>query len=44
MIRSNPGLMILKKGTIVRKFHSNNIPSLQSLESDLGEGPASTVK
>lgn len=44
MIRSNPGLIILKKGTIVRKYHYNNIPTLQNLESELDQGPMSLVK
>ncbi|MFV0507454.1 MAG: BT_3928 family protein [Bacteroidales bacterium] len=33
MIRSNPGLMLLKDGTIIRKWHYNDIPSLTELEN-----------
>lgn len=44
MIRSNPGLIILKKGTIIRKYHYNHIPVLQTLETELDQGPAPTVK
>lgn len=44
MIRSDPGLIILKKGTIVRKYHFNDIPSRKDLESQLDQGPHSTVE
>ena len=32
MIRANPGLIVLKKGTIVAKWHSNDIPSPEEFE------------
>ncbi|MCL3779287.1 DoxX family protein [Prolixibacteraceae bacterium JC049] len=32
MVRSNPGLMLTKKGTIVKKWHFNDFPSINSLE------------
>ena len=32
IVRSNPGLIVLKKGTILRKYHFNNIPKPEELE------------
>ncbi len=32
IIRSNPGLVIIKDGVITTKFHANDIPSYQELE------------
>lgn len=37
IVRSNPGLIILKKGTIIRKFHFNDIPKPEDLQSKLDE-------
>lgn len=34
MIRANPGLIVLKKGTIVAKWHSNDIPSPEEFEKN----------
>jgi len=34
-IRSNPGLLILKKGTILKKYHFNDIPKPEELSSQL---------
>lgn len=31
IIRSNPGLIVLKKGTILKKYHFNNIPKPEDL-------------
>jgi len=33
IIRNNPGIMILKKGTVVKKFHDNPIPSAEEILS-----------
>jgi hypothetical protein len=33
MIRSNPGLMLLKKGTIQGKWHYNDFPQMEDLEN-----------
>lgn len=34
MIRANPGLIVLKKGTIVAKWHNNDIPSPEEFEKN----------
>lgn len=31
MIRSNPGIMVLKKGTVVAKFHKNPLPAASEI-------------
>ncbi|MGQ7869114.1 BT_3928 family protein [Sunxiuqinia sp. sy24] len=35
MIRSNPGLMLIKNGTIMEKWHFNDIPSAEELDMQL---------
>lgn len=35
MIRSDPGLMLLKKGTILYKWHYNDVPSIEEFERQL---------
>lgn len=37
IVRSNPGLIVLKKGTILKKYHFNDIPKPEELESQLAE-------
>ena len=37
MIRSNPGLIILKKGTILKKYHYNDIPKPEELDTELNQ-------
>jgi hypothetical protein len=32
IIRSNPGVMILEKGTVKAKYHDNDFPSINQLE------------
>jgi len=32
MIRSNPGLILLKKGTIIDKWHFNDVPSVEEFQ------------
>lgn len=34
MVRANPGLMLLKGGTVVNKWHYNNLPSYETLASE----------
>lgn len=35
IVRSNPGLIVLKKGTILRKYHFNDIPKPEELEGQI---------
>jgi uncharacterized membrane protein YphA (DoxX/SURF4 family) len=35
IVRSNPGLILLKKGTIVKKYHFNDVPKPDDLDSEL---------
>lgn len=35
IIRSNPGLIVLKKGTIRKKYHFNDVPKPEDLEKQL---------
>jgi hypothetical protein len=35
IIRSNPGVIVLKNGTIVKKYHFNDVPQPEKIESDL---------
>jgi uncharacterized membrane protein YphA (DoxX/SURF4 family) len=35
IVRSNPGLIVLKKGTIKRKYHFNDVPKPEQLDADL---------
>lgn len=35
IVRSNPGLIILKKGTILKKYHFNDIPKPEELDSQI---------
>jgi len=34
-VRSNPGLILLKKGTILKKYHFNDIPKPEELDAQL---------
>lgn len=39
IIRSNPGLVLLKKGTILGKWHHRNTPSIQEINENFIENP-----
>ena len=48
MIRSNPGLMLLRQGTVIRKWSHNSLPKEQQLtqrleDSELGRMPGDSV-
>ncbi|MNL01702.1 hypothetical protein D3C87_1221810 [compost metagenome] len=32
MVRANPGILLLKSGTVVNKWHYNNIPDAKEIE------------
>ena len=33
IIRSNPGIVLLREGTVIRKWHHNDLPSFEELRS-----------
>ena len=37
IVRSNPGMIILKNGTILKKYHFNDFPKPEELDSQLAE-------
>ena len=37
MIRSNPGLMVIKNGTIVAKYHYNDIPTPEEFQKNINK-------
>lgn len=34
IVRANPGLIVLRNGTVMKKYHGNDIPSYESLKSE----------
>lgn len=39
IIRSNPGIVLLKKGTILGKWHHNNTPSIEEIKENFINNP-----
>ncbi len=39
IVRSNPGIILLKNGTILAKWHHRNIPSNEDILKDFIENP-----
>lgn len=35
IVRSNPGLLLIRKGTIIDKWHDGNLPTVKELETEL---------
>lgn len=35
IVRSNPGLLLIRKGTVIDKWHDGNLPEIKSLENEL---------
>ncbi|MDR2562926.1 MAG: DoxX family protein [Prevotellaceae bacterium] len=44
MVRSNPGLILLKDGVILRKWSRSDFPSVEELNKLINESPASIIK
>jgi hypothetical protein len=39
MIRANPGIMLLRRGWIIKKWNSNDLPDIESIEKDYINNP-----
>ncbi|MDR2010493.1 MAG: DoxX family protein [Bacteroidales bacterium] len=44
IIRSNPGLLLLKKGTVLDKWSHNDLPEIKDLQDNLAAGSISQIE